>query len=140
MNQISNYAHSPATERQAYEVSAYRKRKSKLLSLRDTKCRGNPEYFFQFLFISLSLKGLATIFLEQTRKRQRTCHAVVSSLRDILVFLILLGHLLGPIKALLLWARALRDSLLFTTTSNKSSRFILAKSKNLRDTMRGFKD
>jgi hypothetical protein len=47
---------------------------------------------FPILFISLSLKGLATIFLDQARKRQRTCHAVVSSLRDALVFLILLGR------------------------------------------------
>jgi hypothetical protein len=64
---------------------------------------------FQFLFVSLSLKGLATIFIKQARKRQRTCHAVVSSLRDTLVFLFCSG--------------------VATTTSNKSSRFILAKSK-----------
>jgi hypothetical protein len=83
--------------------------------------RSNLEYLFQFLFVSLSLKGLATTFLEQARKRQRTCHAVVSSLLGCPCIFVLL--------------RALRDSVVVvykTTTSNKSSRFIIAKSKILR--------
>jgi hypothetical protein len=58
-------------------------------SLRDTKCRGNP--FFSFSFYFAKSKAFATIFLEQARKKQRTCHAVVSSLRDTLVFLFCSG-------------------------------------------------
>jgi hypothetical protein len=86
-------------ERQAYEVSAYRegrreskkKDKTKLCHCEPLAARQSRKTFFNS-FVSLSLKGLATIFLEQARKRQRTCHAVVSSLRDTLVFLILFGR------------------------------------------------
>jgi hypothetical protein len=69
---------------------------------------------FSIPFVSLSLKGLVTIFLEQARKKQRTCHAVVSSFGYPRIFVLL---------------RRCGTQLLQATTSNKSSRFILAKSK-----------
>jgi hypothetical protein len=47
---------------------------------------------FVIPFYFAKSKALATVFLDQARKKQRTCHAVVSSLRDTLVFLILLGR------------------------------------------------
>jgi hypothetical protein len=40
-----------------------------------------------FFFVSLSLKALATIFLEQARKRQRTCRAGCTVLLPTAVYL-----------------------------------------------------
>jgi hypothetical protein len=106
---------------------------------------------FSFPFVSLNLEGLVTIFFapkrqafwgpqfEQARKRQRTCHAVVSSLWDTLVFLM---FLLGPIKAMLLWARALLDSVVVYNNNFKQVLTLYPrKIKNTSATqMRGFKD
>jgi hypothetical protein len=41
-------------------------------------------------------KALATVFLDQARKRQRTYHAVVSSLWDTPRIFVLLGHFWVP--------------------------------------------
>jgi hypothetical protein len=88
--------------------------------------RSNPEYFFPLLFVSLSLKGLATIFLEQARKRQRTCHAVVSSCRYPRIFN---------------FARALRDSVVSSNNFKQVLTLYPRKIKNTSATqMRGFKD
>jgi hypothetical protein len=67
---------------------------------------------------------------------------VVSSLWDALIFLILLGHLLGPIKALLLWARVLRDSVVVYNNNFKQVLTLYPrKIKNTSATqMRGLKD
>jgi hypothetical protein len=66
--------------------------------------RSNPSFSFSFYFAKS--KALATFFLEQARKKQRTCHAgcIVPS-----------GY-----PRIFNFARALRDSLLFTTTTSNS--------------------
>jgi hypothetical protein len=102
----------PATERKVSAGSAYP-------TFRHSRAGGNPSflYIFSIPFSFAKSKALATIFLEQARKRQRTCHAVVSSL-------------LGYPRIFILLGRCGTQLLLFTTTTlNKSSRFILAKSK-----------
>jgi hypothetical protein len=114
MSAINNYMYSviPAQAGIQKQRISKHERQNSIIARHEVSWQS---IFFIFFYFAKS-KALATIFLEQARKRQRTCHAVVSC---ILVFLILLG-------------RCGTQLLLFTTTSNKSSRFILAKSKILR--------
>jgi hypothetical protein len=90
---------------------------------RHSRENGNPKKAFKIFSISFYFaksKAFATIFLEQARKRQRTCHAGCIVPAGYPCIFILLG-------------RCGTQLLLFTTTtSNKSSRFILTKSKILR--------
>jgi hypothetical protein len=70
-------------------------------------------------------KAFATIFLEQARKRQRTCHAVASSL---------LGY------PCIFFARALRDSVVASNNFKQVLTLYPRKIKNTSATqMRGFR-
>jgi hypothetical protein len=99
--------------------------------IRHSRVGGNPSYChcerseaiqknIRNFFCFAKSKDLATVFLDQARKKQRTCHAGC----------IVLINILGCPRIFILLGRCGTQLLLFaTTTSNKSSRFILAKSK-----------
>jgi hypothetical protein len=70
------------------------------------------KYIFSNPFYFAKSKALATVFLDQTRKRQRTCHA---------------GCVLYP--RIFVFARSVAELVVVYNNFKQSSRFILAKSK-----------
>jgi hypothetical protein len=80
------------------------------------QCRGNPS--FSIPFVSQSLKPLRPSFLNKQERGKELATRLYRPNKNILGY-----------PRIFNFARALRDSLLQATTSNKSSRFILAKSK-----------